>query len=146
MQYVTHLSCPRCDFYFFYNFVCCPKLLGLWSRPLFLGKSNVIVPLESGTSPKCNSMFLGPLATFPENLIKIGSLLIHWSMIWLSFEVLMETAGFFYQQTVADISPLNLKCWDNWPKIPNFRKRQAHTFLQSLFFSFYWYQQWNREG
>lgn len=31
-------------------------------------------------------------------------------MIWLSFEVLKETAGFFDQQTVADILPLNLKC------------------------------------
>lgn len=39
-------------------------------------------------------------------------------MISLSFEVLKETFGFFYQQTVADILSLNLKRSDNSPRIP----------------------------
>lgn len=34
-------------------------------------KSNVKVPLESKTSPKCNHLFLGPLLTFPESVINL---------------------------------------------------------------------------
>lgn len=61
------------------NIVGCFMIKAIYEQiPLvfIIVRSEVKVPVEPGTSPKCNNLFFGTLSTFPENVIKVHSELI----------------------------------------------------------------------